>query len=102
MPRLNTLTVKKPSPPNSQTARSMSRVHVVPLFLLFFSFPSWWGRNRRRRLLLLHEIFPVERARGVQLQPWRDAFQVEQVVLVAGQTDDEGVFVCFGLIGLVR
>lgn len=62
-------------------AHIISCVHIIPLFLLFF--PSWWGRDRRR-LLLLHEIFPVERARGVQFQPGGYAFQVEHVVLVAG------------------
>lgn len=69
-----------------------SCIHVIPLFFLFL---SRWRRDRRR-LLLLHEIFPVERARGVQLQPGGDAFEVEHVVLVAGEADDEGVLVCLG------
>ena len=65
-----------------------SRIHVVPLPVFFLV----WRRRRRR--FLLDQIFPVQRAGGVQLQPGGDAFQIEHVGFVAREADDEGVFVC--------
>lgn len=57
-------------------------IHVVPLSVFFLVLRwRWW-------LLLLYQIFPVQRACRVQLQPGCYAFQIEHVVLVARQTDD--------------
>lgn len=61
-----------------------SRIHVVIFSIFLFIL----GRRWRRRFLLFHEIFPVQRARGVQFEPGRYAFEVEHVVLVAGEADD--------------
>lgn len=57
-----------------------SCIHVIPFpVLLFILGWRWWWRRR----LLFDEIFSVQRACGVQLQPGRYTLQVEHVVFVA-------------------
>ena len=65
-----------------------SCIHVVPFPVLVFLLGRW-----RRWRFLFDEIFPVEWTRGVQLQPRGYAFEIEHVVFVAGEADDERVFI---------
>lgn len=67
----------------SKIASVRSCVHVVVLSV--FLIRRWC------RCPLLDQLFSVERAGGVELEPGCDAFEVEEVILVAGKLDNERV-----------
>lgn len=76
----------QPIPPQLQTPRYPIlhlRIHIIILSLVVL--------DRRRRLLLLQQHLAIQRTGRIELQPRLDALQIEEMVLVAGKADDEGV-----------
>jgi hypothetical protein len=66
-----------------QTAWLRSCIHVIVLSIFLV--------RRRCRCSLLDQLFSVKGAGRVELEPGGDAFEVEEVVLVAGQLDNKRV-----------
>jgi len=65
-------------------AGSASSIHVIVLAILII---CWW----RWRWLLLYQYLSIEWACWVELQPGLYTFQIEEVILVAWQTDYQRV-----------
>lgn len=76
----------KPTPPTNH--RTDLRIHVVILSILLLLL-----HDILHNLLLLLQIHPVQRTRGVQLQPRLYTLQIEHMRLVTRQPHDERVLV---------
>jgi hypothetical protein len=63
--------------------RPRSCIHVIVLSILLI--------RRGRRSPLLDQLFAVEGAGRVELEPGGDAFEVEEMVLVAGELNNKRV-----------
>jgi hypothetical protein len=63
----------------------LSCIHIVVLAVVI-AILLW----RRWHLFLIDDL-SIERARGFQLQPRADAFHIENMVLVARESNDQNI-----------
>ena len=75
----------------TSTLCSRSSIHIIILALLFLSLLLKSLPLLCLLLLALDQSLPIHRTRRVELQPWRDAVQIKDMLAFTRQPDDQRV-----------